>query len=212
MNLKALFIMSEEKHLENLREIRTMMERSTRFISLSGLSGVVAGIWAIAGAVVAHYYVERFYYSSVSRAITIKTLEIQLIVIAAIVFIGAISSAYFFTLRKAKKDNAKIWNKTSRKMLFNLAIPLVTGGFVVLFLLYYQLYVFIAPFTLVFYGLSCVNASHNTLTDIRYLGITVILVGLFNMLFLGYGLYFWTLGFGVLHIIYGTIMYFKYER
>lgn len=204
--------MSEEKHLENLREIRTMMERSTRFISLSGLSGVVAGIWAIAGAVVAHFLMEDFFKSLNYSSITFALLEWQLLGVAAAVFIGALSSAYFFTLRKARKDNAKIWNKTSRKMLFNLSIPLGTGAIVVLFMMDYGFYAFIAPFTLIFYGLSCVNASHNTLTDIRYLGITVILVGLFNMLFLGYGLYFWTLGFGILHIVYGTIMYFKYER
>jgi len=209
---KALFIMSEEKHLENLREIRTMMERSTRFLSLSGLSGVVAGVWAIAGAIVAYFMLENFFGNIGSWKIGLAQLEWQLMGVAVVVFIGALGSAYFFTLRKAKKDNAKIWNKTSRMMLFNLAIPLATGAVVVLFMMYYHLYAFIAPFTLIFYGLSCVNASHTTLTDIRYLGITVILVGLFNLLFLGYGLYFWALGFGVLHIVYGTIMYFKYEK
>lgn len=204
--------MTHNQHLENLKEIRSMMERSTRFISLSGLSGIIAGLWAIAGAIVARVFIREFYFSSINYRSSLLTLEIKLLITAAIVLIGAIGSAYFFTLKKSKKDKTQIWNKTTKKMLANLSIPLLTGGILVLFLMYYQLYVFIAPFTLIFYGLACVNTSNNTVTDIRYLGITIILVGLFNMLFLGYGLYFWALGFGVLHIIYGTIMYFKYEK
>lgn len=204
--------MESKQPLEDLREIRSLMERSTRFISLSGLSGVLAGIWAIAGACVAHLYIQEFNFTSVNPNEAYNALVVKLLIIASIVLVGALASAYFFTYRKAKKDNAKIWTKTSRKLLVNLAIPLVTGGIVVLLLIDYHLFAFFAPFTLIFYGLACVNASQNTLTDIRYLGVSVILVGLVNLLFLGYGLYFWTFGFGVLHILYGTIMYFKYEK
>jgi hypothetical protein len=64
----------------------------------------------------------------------------------------------------------------------------------------------------VFYGLALVNASKYTLTDIRYLGITEIILGILNIFFLRRGLYFWALGFGVLHIIYGLVMWWKYER
>ncbi len=212
LSFKALFKMEEKQHLEDLKEIRSLMERSTRFISLSGLSGVLAGLWAIAGAVVAHYLIQDFMLNTFKQVGSYKILERDLLIVAICVLVGAIGSAIFFTLRKAKKDKAKIWNKTSKKLLINLAIPLLTGGIIVLFLIQYQMFVFFAPFTLIFYGLACVNASHNTFTDIRYLGITVIVVGLLNMFYLGYGLYFWAFGFGVLHILYGAIMYFKYER
>lgn len=204
--------MESKQPLEDLREIRSLMERSTRFISLSGLSGVLAGVWALAGAFVAQKSINEFYYTSANPNDAYNTLVLQLLIIATIVLIGAITSAFFFTYRKAKKDNAKIWTKTSKKLLFNLSIPLLTGGIVVAILIDYHLFAFFAPFTLIFYGLACVNASHNTLTDIRYLGISVILVGLINLLFLGYGLYFWAFGFGIMHIVYGTMMYFKYEK
>lgn len=202
--------MESKQPLEDLREIRSLMERSTRFISLSGLSGILAGVWALAGAFVAQTYINEFY--SVSMTLGYEELVQSLIIIAVVVLIGALSSAFIFTYRKAKKDNAKIWTKTSKKLLFNLSIPLLTGGIVVAILIDYHLFAFFAPFTLIFYGLACVNASHNTLTDIRYLGISVILVGLVNLLFLGYGLYFWAFGFGIMHIVYGTMMYFKYEK
>ena len=75
-----------------------------------------------------------------------------------------------------------------------------------------EIYAFVAPLTLVFYGLALVNASKYTLGYIRYFGITMIILGLASVWFLGYGLFFWTLGFGVCHIIYGALMHFKYDR
>ena len=69
-----------------------------------------------------------------------------------------------------------------------------------------------APASLIFYGISLVNASKYTLTDIRYLGVMEIILGLINTQFIDYGLYFWATGFGLLHIIYGAMMWWKYER
>lgn len=204
--------MSTDQHIESLHEIRTLMERSTRFISLSGLSGVLAGVFALIGALVAHFRIQAFWKNYWVSDLSFDTLTIELLMIAGAVLIAAVGCAYYFTYRNAKRDGVKMWTKTARRILFNLSIPLATGGFIVLFMLYYRAYLFIAPFTLIFYGLACVNASHNTVRDIKYLGITVVLVGLLNLLFLGYGLLFWAIGFGVLHILYGTVMYLKYER
>jgi len=97
-------------------------------------------------------------------------------------------------------------------LIINFGIPLVTGGIFALLLLEKGLYEIIAPITLLFYGLGCVNASKHTFRDVRYLGITLILIGLIATYFEGYGLVFWALGFGVCHIIYGSMMYFKYDR
>ena len=57
-----------------------------------------------------------------------------------------------------------------------------------------------------------VNASKYTLNDIRYLGLTEIFLGLVALVFLEYSLLFWAIGFGLVHIIYGIVMYYKYER
>ena len=73
------------------------------------------------------------------------------------------------------------------------------------------LIIYVAPLTLLFYGLSCVHASKYTIGGVRYLGITIILIGLIATYFTGYGLLFWAIGFGLCHIIYGALMYFKYE-
>ena len=131
---------------------------------------------------------------------------------ASLIIVAAFASGIFFTVRKAKKKEQKIWDALTQRLLINLMIPLVAGGFFCLALLYHGYIGLIAPATLIFYGLALVNGSKYTLADVRVLGISEIVLGLIASFFLGYGLEFWMLGFGVLHILYGTIMYYKYER
>jgi hypothetical protein len=69
-----------------------------------------------------------------------------------------------------------------------------------------------APACLVFYGLALIQGSANTFDEIRYLGFSEIILGLISASVPGYGLVFWAIGFGVLHIIYGVIMYNKYDK
>jgi hypothetical protein len=116
------------------------------------------------------------------------------------------------TIRKAKKVGEKVWNSTSKRLIINFCIPLLTGGIFTVLLLKNGYYGLIAPITLIFYGMACVNASKYTLRDVRYLGITQIILGLIATEFSGYGLYFWVLGFGICHILYGSIMHYKYDR
>ena len=202
---------------EIVKDIKQLMERSSRFISLSGLSGIAAGICALAGAVVACVMLDgmqgRINYSGNFRLSTSgDTLTLKLLGLAAATFALAFISAFYLTWRKAKKDNLPVWDHTSRRLFWNMVIPIVAGGLFILGMLQYGDWRFVAPCSLIFYGLALVNASKYTLTDIRYLGYCEIVLGLINMQFIGYGLYFWAAGFGVLHIIYGAIMWRKYER
>jgi hypothetical protein len=203
--------------LKDVRDIRQMMERSSRFISLSGLSGVAAGIFALAGAWVARYVIFDDYYKTYNKrgfftGDDFVNLETQLIGLAAGVFVVAFLSAFYFTWRKSHQQARPLWDHTSRRLFWNMTIPLIAGGTFILAMLQYNEWRFISPACLVFYGLALVNASKYTLTDIRYLGYCEIVLGLINTQWIGYGLYFWALGFGVLHIVYGVIMWWKYER
>jgi len=139
-------------------------------------------------------------------------LKIQLISLAAAVLALAFLTAFYFTWRKSNKLGVSLWNHTSKRLFWNMLIPLVAGGLFILGMLQYDDWRFVSPACLIFYGLALVNASKYTLTDIRYLGYCEIAVGLVNMQWIGYGLYFWALGFGVLHVIYGIVMWWKYER
>lgn len=199
----------EDKYLQDITEIKNMMNKSSQFISLSGLSGIMAGIYALIGAHIANGLIE----SHSSYYVTLESKTFKLIVLTAfLVLVFSIITAAILTVSKAKKQGEKIWNSTSKRVLVNFLIPLVTGGIFGLLLLRNGYYGLIAPVTLLFYGLACVNASKYTLRDVRYLGITIIILGLIATEFSGYALEFWALGFGVCHILYGSIMYFKYDR
>lgn len=205
--------MDSKNYHEDLSHIRSMMERSSRFISLSGLSGVVAGLAAIIGAVYVYLVFQRegISYFDGDRNILGPALVKELVLIGAIILVVAVLSGYIFTAHKSKKKGLKIWDATTKRLLVTFAVPLVAGGFFCLGLLYHHLFVFIPSATLIFYGLALVSAERYTLPDIKYLGYLEIVLGLFSLFFLGWGLVFWAVGFGVLHIIYGLIMHKKYQ-
>lgn len=210
------------QHLEHLAEMRSLMERSTRFLSLSGLSGVWAGACALVGAFVVYQYLEidpfsirdnEVYYNKAVR--TIKwgaDYRSVFVLIATLVLAAALAGGVFFTTRKARKRGEKVWDASSKRLLWALAVPLITGGLFGLALLYRGYVSFLAPSTLVFYGLALVNGSKFTLRDVEQLGLLEIGLGLLGIFYPGYGLALWALGFGVLHILYGMWMYWKYER
>ncbi len=204
-----------QEHLNNLAEIRSLMEKSSTFISLSGLSGMSAGIIGLVSAVYVYIRFESLFSSgrsyTVEPAFSSDTIT-SLIVIAVIVLILTFGAAIFFTSRKAKKKGLPVWNSSAKRLVVNLFIPLAAGGVFCLILLYHGIYEFIAPAMLLFYGLALLNASKYTLNDIKYLGISELTLGLIAAFWFQYSLLFWALGFGVLNIIYGISMYIKYER
>ncbi len=199
-----------------LQDIRHLMERSSRFLSLSGLSGIAAGICALAGAWIAKQILDNYYGAYNSSGFfsgdDFAKLRIKLLGLAAGVFVAALLSAFFFTWRRSKKQNVAIWGMSSKRLFWNMVIPLAAGGAFVLGMLYYDDWRYVAPACLVFYGLALINASKYTLSNIRYLGFAEIILGLINIFFIGQGLYFWAAGFGLLHIIYGVWMWFNYEN
>lgn len=192
-----------------------MMERSSRFISLSGLSGISAGIIAIIGAFIGGWYINNnidYVEGNVARE-NVRTEDVViLLLLAGVILFLAIGAAIYFAIRKARLNNLPIWNKAAELTLVNLLLPLGTGAIFCLILFTYGLYILIAPATLVFYGLALLNASKFTLSEIRYLGVSEIVLGLIAMVIPGYSILFWALGFGLLHIVYGAVMYFRYER
>jgi hypothetical protein len=202
--------------LETLQDIRRIMDRSSRFLSLSGLSGVSAGVFALIGVFFAYDWIYEYYVRYNTRgyydAADFRNLKWSLLALAAAVFTGTIVFAFYFTWRRTRQNNVPIWDAASRKLLINMLIPLIAGGVFVMGLLRYDEWRFVAPTTLVFYGLALVNASKYTFGDVRYLGFLEIILGLVNMWFPYTGLYFWAVGFGVLHIVYGLIMWWKYEQ
>jgi hypothetical protein len=200
------------EHLENLKEIRSLMERSSKFLSLSGLSGISAGVCALLGAWYAYAKLHVDGSGLLSNPEIRHEIVPQLVVEALIVLTFALLFGTLFTIRKARKQGLSVWNKTSKLLLLNLMIPLIAGGFFCLGMLYHGFFWLCFPATLVFYGVALVSASKYTLHDIFYLGIAEIVLGIIALFLAKYNLICWAIGFGVLHIVYGSVMYFKYDR
>ena len=207
---------SNTNSVEDIKAIRKIMEESSRFLSLSGLSGVFIGLTAIAGALFAYFfildgnisYVE--YFSNLPAEMTPSTRWL-LVADAGLVLVISVLLAIWFSVRKAKRSGKNFWTPISKRLLINLLIPLVTGGVFVFVLLLQNYTELIVPCFLIFYGLALVNAGKFTFGEIFYLGILEIITGLVSAFFPGQGMIFWITGFGILHIIYGLAMYRKYE-
>lgn len=205
--------MSEKDYLQDISDIKNIMNKSTKFISLSGLSGVCAGIYALIGAYFArNILLKHNIYDTSRNTINPNNIEIKLVGIALLVAIISIITGLVFSRNKAKKHGVKIWDATTKRLLFNFMVPLITGGIFSLILLNNGFFGYIASATLIFYGLSLFSASKYTIGNVKYLGIAEIILGLIAMNYVGYGIYFWAIGFGFFHIIYGAMMYFMLER
>lgn len=201
--------MESKDYLKDISEIKDLMNRSSRFISLSGLSGILAGIYALIGAAITYWLVMTYSNGTLYLDGWIfRTVLLILIIVAAL----SILTAIVLTTRKAKKNGERIWDASSRRLILNFLIPLVTGGLYILIILNQQKYGQAGALMLIFYGLALVNASKFSIGDIRYLGYIEIVLGLICAFLPGYGFWLWVIGFGFMHIIYGTMMHFKYDR
>jgi len=203
---------------EDLQTIREIMERSSKFLSLSGLSGIFAGMCALIGAAFAWFVVIDSgsvhydeYLCSVGAS-PFNQVNINLGIDAIIVLAAAILGAFYFSYRKAQKNGQKLWTKSSRRLLGHLLIPLVSGGIFAIILVFRNNMELVASVTLIFYGLSLVNAGKFTFGEVHYLGLTEIVLGILAGIFVCQGLLFWIVGFGVMHIVYGIVMYYRYDR
>jgi hypothetical protein len=208
---------NNSESIEDIKTIRKMMEESTRFLSLSGLSGIFAGIFAIAGALVAYFLILQNgnirydeYFRSLSEKETL-TLRWQLIADAVCVLVLSVLFSLYFSLKKARHERKNFWSPVSKRLLINLFIPLITGGIFIIVLLIRNNMQLIVPGLLIFYGLALINAGKFTYDEVFYLGILEIITGLVSAFFSGWGIIFWIIGFGILHIVYGAVMYRKYE-
>ncbi len=205
--------MKEEKdYTRDIAEIRSMMERSTKFMSLSGRTGILAGIYALAGAYIAWKVFDFNPQELVSHSTESGSGFLNVFLLSGIVLALAIGTAILDSYLKARKKGEKAWNAISRRLLANMLAPLITGGILILVLISEGIIGLVAPLTLLFYGLALFNAGNFTYRAVRILGLVQITLGLISCWFIEYGLLIWTVGFGLGHIVYGIYMHYKYER
>lgn len=206
--------METKDYLKDIRDIKEMMAQSTQFISLSGMSGILAGIYALIGV----YLADRILPANGSRydeanqpTFDAQSVTTTLMAIALGIIALSLITGFLLSSAKAKRQGNTLWNSTSKRLMVNFSIPLVAGGVLGLSLIDKKYYELIVPILLIFYGMACVNASKFTFRDVRYLGLTLIVLGLLSAAFTNHDLLFFSIGFGLCHIVYGAVMYFKYD-
>jgi general stress protein CsbA len=206
--------MQQEDIYAEINSIRNLMERSSKFISLSGLSGILAGIYALIGAAVGYTMIYREHCGLRLRDHYVNDPLVYwpLFLVALVVLVLSLVTGVWLSARNAHKKGQSFWNPGSKRLIASVSVPLVSGGLFILILIFRGEYGIIAPASLLFYGLALVAGSNYTFSDVKWLGLLEIALGLIASLFPGYGLIFWSIGFGVLHILYGSIMHFKYDR
>jgi hypothetical protein len=209
---------SQQEIQDDLASIRNILEKSSKFISLSGLSGILAGIYALIGAATALYFsynmaIPNYRYGSDYHIIRkAPDLLWPLATIALVVLAASLITGLILSNKKAKRHNTTLWTPATYRVIINLAIPLITGGLVIITQIAYGNYEFVAPGCLIFYGLALIAASPNLYEEVRYLGYSEIILGILCGFLSGYGLFFWATGFGIFHIFYGALMFRKYDR
>lgn len=210
MYFKALFMKHhKEESLQVLADIKSIMDRSSRVLSLSGWSGIWAGLVALAATGIAYRG-----YSDVpgSEEPSMKVFVNELVLLALLTLVVAVAGAFYFSYRKNKKQGQVTFNAAARKMIISMCIPMLAGGWMCGAFILNADFVYVIPVMLITYGLTLINSSKYTISDIRWLGLFEVLTGCIAFLKPEWQLYFWAFGFGVLHIIYGFIMWNKYDR
>lgn len=192
--------MDRNKAIESVNEIKELMERSSKFVSLSGMTAVLARVYALAGAYVA------------GQLLRSEDNREGLIMVASLVLIVSIVTACILSWYKAKKMQQKLFSKLTYRIAWNFSLPLLTGGLFCIALLLHEHYGLVSSVMLLFYGLSLVNVSKFTYSNVAWLGYAFLCLGTADCFFEGHGLMFWTIGFGGFHILYGMLFYLQYER
>jgi len=208
---------NNDSTLEALREIRIIMDKSARFVSLSGMSGIWAGITGLVGAAVAYLWLQKPEFQYIGKATEgtpdyFDHFTIRLMMLGISTFLVAFAGAFYFTWKKTKLTGQTMWNNASRQLVLQAFYPLLAGGIFCVMFIFYGCGMFVVPACLIFYGLALISGSRHTYSDIRYLGMLDVVLGCTSLFFPGFGLFFWAIGFGVLHIVYGAFMWNRYDK
>ncbi len=202
--------MRDQKYVEDLGHIKEVMNRSSKSISLTGLSPIAAGIIGSIGAYMAYRMFFGDYGEIGYAQLTLSSQDLNSLGLVALpTLVLGVGVGVLFALLEIKKSGREVSKEHVRRMFLNLAIPLLTGGIVCLILFFNGHLGIVMSLSLIFYGLALINTNKYTFNNIRTLGLLEIALGLLALYFMSSSIIFWGIGFGLLHIIYGLIMQVK---
>lgn len=196
--------------IDSLNEIKEMMQRSSKFTSISGWSGIWVGVVGIFAAALAEFVILKSKLDLYGLQPD-ENRDVSLMILGIITLIIALSGGFYFMIKKSNRDNVKFINPVTKRILNRFVSVLIIGGILCLLLYKHLSFVYIAPTTLLFYGLALLNVEKETIIEIKYLAFVEIFLGLLAFYFIYNGLLFWVIGFGLAHIIFGLKMIKKYD-
>ncbi len=201
--------MSKEKHLDDLAQIRSIMERSQKYLSLSPWAAVMAGVYALTGASIA-YVLTPDLFNHFTNAVVLTSGKLWVLFSLAMgILVLATLSTLALNSRQARKNGGQLWTKAARRLASNFVLPMLAGGLFIIALWLHTYYSLVPAAMLLFYGLSLINAGNFTFSDVRILGVFQTILGLGAAFWPNTGLWWWAMGFGWLHIFYGWWLYQK---
>lgn len=200
--------MENKDVLQTVKDIRDMMEKSSKFLSFSGLSSVLVGVYALLGAWEAFSLLQ----SPLAVEEQHSYLIAKFIVLAKMILGASLVTVLVLSWQKSKKTHAAFFSQVTYRTFFHFFLPLSVGGMFCIALVINHYYAVIAPVMLLFYGVSLVNVSKFAHKSLLVLGCVEMALGIVCAFLPGQGLWFWAIGFGIIHIIYGVYFYFVVER
>lgn len=206
--------MQEKDPINSLNEIKSMMQRSSKFTSISGWSGIWVGFVGIISATIAYFGIleNSSFYSGYQEFTDLSTIKIKLIFLSIITLVIALTGGFLFMIKKSNQDDIKFINPVTKRILKKFAFILIIGGIISLIFIKNLNLAYFAPSTLLFYGLALYTVERDTIIEMKYLAICEIILGLLAFYFIYNGLLFWFIGFGILHLIFGAYIIKKYDN
>lgn len=183
---------------ENLRVIRELMERSTKYSTFSGPSGILAGAASIVGCVVTH--------SLATRPPGSDSFRIPFLITWSMVILFAIGADFLLMKRRAARVGKRIVSRLGKQMVFAAGPGLGTGVLLTLYLLQHNMLTNVYPFWMLSYGIAVCAVGQFSQREVKALGVAFLLAGTLTLLMPGWGLPLMALSFGGFHIIYALLI------
>jgi hypothetical protein len=184
-----------DRAMDNLRYIRETMERSQSFTAVSGLGGVLMGLIALGATFLA------------LRAETTGAWVAVWMGAAAL----SLSTALAAMTLKARAVGGSLLVGAGKKFAWNLTPPLLVGGVLTLAMTQAGAAELLPGVWLLLYGTGVVTGGAFSVRVVPLMGLTFMLVGAAALFApAAWGNLFMAGGFGLLHIVFGAVIWRKH--
>jgi hypothetical protein len=191
-----------EEARENLRVIRQTMERSTKYSTLSGLSGVLIGLAAIAGVLATNWLT-----GDAPPGASVYRHPSALALVWVSVLVMAVAIDFACNKRRAARVGKHVVSPLGAHIVLAALPAFLAGGVLTLFFYQHALLYYVWGVWMLSYGLAISAVGLFSVKPVLALGAAFVLAGAVTLLLpLPYHLYMMALTFGGFHIGYGVVM------